>query len=106
MSIRPVEFTGMVSRSQDISTIKQNDDNKPIFQQQNLAGKIEKDTQHDLKQVKHGEDAEQHQKKYDAKEKGNNEYQQDPRNKKKKKKEKEEGRVLTKGNYSGFDMRV
>ena len=36
MSIRPVEFSGVVQRSQDISSLKQNEDNKPMLQQQNV----------------------------------------------------------------------
>lgn len=31
MSIRPIDFNGMVQRTQDVSTLKQNEDNKPVF---------------------------------------------------------------------------
>ena len=36
MSIRPVEFSGVVQRSQDVSALKQNEDNKSMLQQQNV----------------------------------------------------------------------
>ena len=29
MSIRPVDFNGMIQRTQDVSTLKQNEDNRP-----------------------------------------------------------------------------
>ena len=48
MSIRPVDFNGMVQRTQDVSTLKQNEDNKPVFQQQVLGTKLEKETQQQL----------------------------------------------------------
>ena len=41
MSIRPVEFHGIVQRSQDVSTLKQNEDNKPMLQQQNVQTQFE-----------------------------------------------------------------
>ena len=31
MSIRPVDFNGMIQRTQDVSTLKQNEDNRPFF---------------------------------------------------------------------------
>ena len=105
MSIRPIEFNGMVQRTQDVSTLKQNEDNKPIFEQQVLSGKLQKDTKRSLQQVKHGEDAENYQKKYDAREKGSNEYEGN-QSRKKKKEEKKEGQVLKKSIYNGFDMKI
>ena len=39
MSIRPVEFSGVVQRSQDVSTVKQQEDNKSMLQQQNEIGR-------------------------------------------------------------------
>ena len=44
MSIRPVEFSGVVQRSQDMSTLKQNEDNKPMLQQQNVQTQFAKET--------------------------------------------------------------
>lgn len=105
MSIRPVDFNGMVQRTQDVSTLKQNEDNKPVFQQHVLGAKLQKDTQHQLQQVNHGDDAENYQKKYDAREKGSNEYEQN-RKKGKKKAEKEEGKVIKKASAGGFDIKI
>lgn len=105
MSIRPVDFNGMVQRTQDISTLKQNEDNKPAFDQQMLATKNQKDTMHHMQQVSQGEDAQNYQKKYDAREKGSNEYEQNS-GKRKRKEEKKDGRVIPKSSMGGFDMKV
>ncbi len=105
MSIRPVDFNGMVQRTQDVSTLKQNEDNKPVFQQQVLGTKLEKETQQQLQQVNHGENAENYQKKYDAREKGSNEYEQH-RKEGKKKAAKKDGKVLPKTSMGGFDIKI
>lgn len=105
MSIRPIDFNGMVQRTQDVSTLKQNEDNRPVFEQQVMATKMQKDTQQQLKQVTHSEDAENYKKKYDAREKGSNEYQNNY-GKKKKKEEKKDGRVIPKSTLGGFDIKV
>lgn len=36
MSIRPVDLSGMLQRTQDVTTLKQNEDNKPVVEQQFL----------------------------------------------------------------------
>ena len=105
MSIRPIEFNGMVPRSQDMGTIKQNEDNKPMFDQQNLATRHQDEVQQSIKQVNHGEDAENYQKKYDAREKGSNEYEQN-RRKGKKKEEKKDGKVIPKASMGSFDIKI
>ena len=43
MSIRPVEFNGMIQRTQDVSTLKQNEDNKPFMEQQNIQTQFSKE---------------------------------------------------------------
>ncbi|EOS21793.1 hypothetical protein C806_03934 [Lachnospiraceae bacterium 3-1] len=104
MSIRPVEFSGVVQRSQDVSTVKQNEDNKSALQQQNVQTQFAKDTTHHMQQVTHANDSDNSQKKFDAREKGSNEYE-DRRNKKKKAEEKNSGKVSVK-TTGGFDMKI
>lgn len=36
MSIRPVVLNGMIQRTQDVGNLKQQEDNKPLVQQQNI----------------------------------------------------------------------
>lgn len=103
MSIRPVEVNGMIQRTQDVSTLKQNEDNKPMLQQQNIQTQFSKETIHHLKQVNHADDTENQQKRYDAKEKGSNEY---VNQQKKKKEKKKDGKVIVKSQGGGFDVKI
>ncbi|MCI9080716.1 MAG: hypothetical protein HFI70_00040 [Lachnospiraceae bacterium] len=105
MAIRPVEFSGIVQRSQDMSTLKQNEDNKPMLQQQNVQSQFAKETIQHMHQVNHANDSDNPEKKFDAREKGSNEYE-DHRTKKKKKKEENSGKVNVKASARGFDMKV
>ncbi|MCI9137512.1 MAG: hypothetical protein HFH48_08105 [Lachnospiraceae bacterium] len=104
MSIRPVEFSGVVQRSQDVSTVKQNEDNKSMLQQQNIQTQFTKDTMQHLHTVRHADDSENPEKKFDAREKGSNKYE-DRRNRKKKQAEKDKGKVNLK-TTGGFDMKI
>ena len=42
MTIRPVVLNGMIQRTQDLGNIKQQEDNKPVVQQQNISIQHEK----------------------------------------------------------------
>lgn len=104
MAIGPIEMTGMVTRSQDISLFKQNEDNKPLIDQSNIQVNVQKKTEEQTKQVNQADETEYYEYRYDAKEKGNGSYQ-DNRNKNKKDKKKEDGTVVKKQSV-GFDMRI
>ena len=105
MSIRPVEFSGVVQRSQDMSTLKQNEDNKPMLQQQNVQTQFAKETTQHMHQVNQANDSDNPEQKFDAREKGSNEYE-NHRNPKKKKKEENSGKASAKARVGGFDMKV
>ncbi|MEG0963739.1 MAG: hypothetical protein RSD28_05220 [Lachnospiraceae bacterium] len=104
MSIRPVEISGMLQRTQDVSTLKQNENNKPMVEQQTLQTQFAKETIHHMKQVVHAEDTEKKQRKYDAREKGDNEYED--HRKKQKREQKKDGKVIPKGAVGGFDIKI
>lgn len=106
MSIRPVDVNGMIQRTQDVSTLKQNEDNKPVLEQQNIQTQFSKETIHHMQQVTHADDAEEHKKNYDAKEKGSNEYVKQQQDKKKEKEKKKDGKVMEKSSAGGFDIRI
>ena len=105
MSIRPVEFHGIVQRSQDVSTLKQNEDNKPMLQQQNVQTQFAKETAQHMHQVNQANDSDNPEQKFDAREKGSNKYENN-RKQKKKKKEENSGKANAKTNTGGFDMKV
>ena len=50
MSIRPVDFNGMIQRTQDVSTLKQNEDNRPVVEQQTIFSQEMKKVEQNLHQ--------------------------------------------------------
>ena len=107
MSIRPVVLNGMIQRTQDVGNLKQQEDNRPIVEQQNI--QIEQQKHED--QLTHRvQDPEKENDgyRYDAKEKGNNEYEgESGRHKKRREEEPEnEGKVILKGQGSHFDIKI
>lgn len=111
MTIRPVVLNGMVQRTQDIGNLKQQEDNKPIVQQQQMSVQQEKKEDRLLHQVTHTEEKENEAYRYDAKEKGNNQYEANDGKKRRQKKESEteqsgDGKVILKGHGSSFDIKI
>lgn len=104
MTIRPVDLNGMVQRSQDVSTLKQQEDAKPMVDQQNIQVHFGKQEEQKLKQVVHADDSKEPEYRYDAKEKGNSQYEQQKNGKKKK--DKKDSQTKTKGMSGGFDIRI
>lgn len=105
MAISPIEMNGMVTRSQDISTLKQNEDNKAMIHQGNIANTMVKKNQEKSEQVNVAEKTENNEYRYDAKEKGSGSYQSNNGRQKKKDDKESDGKVIMK-QTGGFDMRV
>ena len=110
MSIRPVVDYGMIQRTQDVGNIKQHEDNRPTVQQQNIGIQQERQEDRLTHQVQQPNQKENDGYRYDAKEKGNNQYE-DRRKKKKRSKEsapedQSDGKVIFKGHSSSFDMKI
>lgn len=111
MSINPVVLNGMTQRTQDISNLKQQEDDRPIVQQHNLSVQQEKQTDKLTHQVQEPDEKENEGYRYDAKEKGNNQYEGNGQSKKKNKREAEkeyskDGRVIFKGQSRSFDIKI
>ena len=104
MTIRPVDLNGMMQRTQDVSTVKQHEDNQPITQQQSLAVTYEKKLEHQMHHVKKTDDEPNEQEQFDAREEGSNHYQNNRKNKKEKKGD--IGQVREKKLTSGFDIKI
>lgn len=100
--IRPVDFSGVVQRSHEVSNLKQNEDNKPLMDQQNIQKSVEKDIQRAAKEVIKKQDADYHQTNYDAKDEGRGQkYNNQTENKKKVK-----DAVVKKDVHKGFDIKI
>ena len=69
MTIRPVVLNGMIQRTQDLGNIKQQEDNKPVVQQQNISIQHEKREDQLAHQVQQTDQKENQGYRYDAKEK-------------------------------------
>lgn len=105
MTISRVELQGQVTRAQDFTTIKHNEDNKVTVEQTNIQRQFDQNVDMKLRHVNQGEQAQNQQKRFDAKEKGNGTYSGDG-GKRRKKEEKEKDGTVTLKSRGGFDMRI
>lgn len=104
MPVGPVEINGTISRVQDIQTIKHNEDNKHLVDQSNLQTHSKKEIEQHQKKVRDADNSDNHQKKYDAKDKGNGAYFSNQNKKRKKKKEQENDKKKVQSH--GFDISI
>lgn len=102
MAFGSIEIVTM-TRTQDYTTIKQNQDNKPMLDQANFGQQMEKQTNELTHKVGNSDETRWHEQKPDAREKGKNEYTGDGG--RKRKKEEQSERVIVKG-HGGFDMKI
>lgn len=106
MSISRIELQGTITRAQDYTAIKQNEDNKGMIDQSNFQTQFRKEVDSKMTQVHHGENAEYENKRFDAKDKGNGQYSGDGGRKRRRGTgQEEDGRVVVKG-MTGFDMKI
>lgn len=107
MAIRPVEVQGVVQRSQDIGQIKQNQDQKPVVDQNNIQTHMQRETERNLRQVTKFDNADKKENRYDAKEKGNGSYFGNRKKQNEKKETVDEDSVLLKSVHQGtFDVKI
>lgn len=105
MTISRVELQGQVTRAQDFTTIKHNEDNKAAVNQTNIQRQFDQNVDNRLRQVNQSDQAQNQEKRFDAKEKGNGTYSGDGGKRRKKEEKKEDGKVVLKGR-GGFDMKI
>lgn len=101
MAFGSIELT-TITRAQDYTTIKHNEDNKGFVDQANFSQELQKVTEQNIRQVRNSDDTEWQQKNPDAKEKGNNEYQGDGG---RRRRQGAQERVVVKGR-GGFDIKI
>lgn len=103
MAIGFVELQGQITRAQDFTTIKHQEDTKGMVDQTNFGQQVVKQVEKQVQRVNEREGAHNRQKKHDAKEKGSNEYYGDGGRNRKQEKKEPDGKVLLKG-VSTFDV--
>lgn len=105
MIVKPLDFA-VVQQMNEVSQVKQHQDQKPFVEQQTITTQVQKENDTKAEQVTHKDDAENKNKKYDAKDKSNNEYHKE-KGSKKKNGQPDEGRISIKGQHSlDFDVRI
>ena len=104
MSIRPIEVNGMIQRAQDVGQIKQQEDQKPLLDQQNIQIQAQKELEQGRGQVAKTEKTDE-EFLYDAKQKGGSSSSQSRNKKKKGNNEVGDGKVIKKMS-GGFDIKI
>jgi len=103
MSVRPIDLM-MVQQMNEVSQIKHNETSKPMTQQVNISAEVQKEVDNKSEQVTQKADVDngRNNRKFDAKDKSDNEYhgQQSSRQKK-------DGKVTIKNKSEfNFDVKV
>ena len=97
MGISPFEINGMMGRTQDFTTFKHQEVNKPVVDQSVFQNQAEKEVQNKSEQVQTSQKSETQQQRKDAREKGSNEYAGDGGRRRRKQENQPEGKVVKKG---------
>lgn len=100
--LNPIEFSGVVQRTQDISTMKQNENVRPQVEHVTIQQKEAQKAMLRQENVHKKDNADREQNNFDAKEKGNGMYYESQQ---KKRQKKGEGSVKKLTNTS-FDIKV
>lgn len=74
MIVRPVVIQGTVQNSQNMTSVKHGEDVKPMVEQANIAVSTQKEVKLKSENVIKKDDVDKGNEKFDAKEKGKNEY--------------------------------
>lgn len=103
MAFGTIEIVSL-TRTQEYTTIKQQEDNKGFVNQTNIGQQLEKRTEQLAREVNSSDNTQWQNKKFNAREKGSNEYSGDGGKKRRDQKERKE-QVVIKGHQS-FDMKI
>lgn len=103
MAFGSIEIVSL-TRTQEYTTIKQQEDNKGFVNQTNIGQQLDKKTEQLAREVNSSDNAQWQNKKFDAREKGSNEYSGDGGKKRRDQKDRQE-QVVIKGHQS-FDMKI
>lgn len=106
MIVKPTLMQATIQRSQDINSIKHQEDSKSAAAQNNIQTTVQKEIRQKLSDVNKKDNADYNEQRHDAKEKGKNEYFSQKKSSKKKESDADEdGRVIVK-KKSNFDVKI
>lgn len=103
MAITPIEIATMIPKSQEASLLKHNEQMRGQNQQLDLSSKFNQNIKQNSMQTVKASESEYMEYRYDAKDKGNNKYEQDKQKRKKKEEEKKQENTVRNGH---FDIRI
>lgn len=106
MIVRPVIMQGTVQNSQNMTGIKHGEDAKPLVEQANIAVSNQKEVQHKSENVIRKDDVDKGNEKFDAKEKGKNEYYSVKVKKKKNQDQNDSGGKVILKSSGNFDVKI
>lgn len=104
MSIRPVDFGGMIQRTDDVGMIKHQQDQKAVVDQNNIMVTFSKEEETKLKQVQDPEARGKLKNNTEDKNGGSDGYQGSQGERKKKKED--QSKVIQKSASKGFDIKI
>lgn len=104
MAFGIVDLNTAMTGINDINIIKHQEDNKGAVMQNNIQHQMEQGVEVKLTHVRQADDVHENSKKFDAREKGSNEYHGNGGENRKKKEDNPDGKVVPK--YSGFDIKI
>lgn len=105
MAIGPIELQGTIMRTQDFTLMKHQEDQRGVVEQSHFQNELRKEVEGRSNQINAKERPENGQKKFDAREKGSNEYHRQESDAKKKQKQPADGKVVIK-RTGGFDISI
>ena len=73
MAFGAIELT-TITRTQEYTTLKHNEDHKPMTDQVNIGQQLQKDATRKAQEVVRSDEAEWYRKQFDSRDKGENEY--------------------------------
>lgn len=103
--INPIEVNGIISRAQDVSMIRHNEDNKGTIDQSNFQHKFTQEVEQNIRTVRQSDDSDKADTRHDAKEKGKNEYHGDGGRRGQQEAKKKDGTMVVKS-QGGFDIKI
>jgi len=74
MSVSPINFNGLMQRSQDVSTVKTKEDQQPVTQQHQLGDQQEKKVNLRMQRTNEADKKDGTDTRHDAREEGRNKY--------------------------------
>lgn len=102
MAFGIVDLNNVMTGIHDYNNIRHQEDTRGMVEQGNIQNQQEKTIENKVNNVRESDDANFNQKKFDAKDKGSNEYSGDGG--KKRRNVPTDGKVIPK--YTGFDMKI